>query len=290
MKQITVISGKGGTGKTTIAAALAVLEGDKVIADCDVDAPNLHLILNPEIENSWDFVGGKEVVKDRSRCTDCGLCRGACRFEAIGEDNEIIPFRCEGCGVCARVCPTGALSLEDKVSGKTYVSRTEFGPFSHARLKPAEEASGKLVGEVRKNALDLAQREKLNEILADGSPGIGCPVISSITGADGVLVVAEPTLSGIHDMERALAVAEHFGIPSAVCINKYDINPENTAKIEGFCAENGIPVLGEIPFDPAVTKAMVSGKSVVVEYPQSPAAREIMKLWDGMRNLLKGET
>ena len=232
MKQLTVISGKGGTGKTTIAAAFASLAKDAVIADCDVDAADMHLILKPEILETIDFTGLDVASIDESLCIKCGKCKDACRFDAISDDITINIYECEGCGVCEYVCPERAVSMIKRKAGDAYISKTRFGPMAHARLGIGEEASGKLVSFVRNNAKTLAEKHKKDMIIIDGPPGTGCAVIASIAGVDMVVVVTEPSVSGIHDLERVLGVAGHFNIPAVVCINKYDINIENTEKIE----------------------------------------------------------
>jgi len=278
MKQLTIISGKGGTGKTTLTAAFASLARDVVLADCDVDAADLHLILKPEIEETIEFTGLKLAVKDAEKCTSCGECLEHCRFGAVSEDLEIIEESCEGCGVCGHVCPEGAIELVDRKSGLAFRSKTRVGPMAHAELKTAEEASGLLVALVRKTAKELAEAHGKGLVLVDGPPGIGCPVIAAIAGVDLVLIITEPTLSGIHDLERILGVAEHFEIPALVCINKADINPENAARIEDFCEERSIPVVGKLPYDTVVTEAMIAEKSVV-EFSDCALSREVERIW-----------
>ncbi len=273
-----MLSGKGGTGKTTLVASFAALAQSILITDCDVDAPDLHLLLNPEIIQMYEFKGSKLAVIDEAVCTQCGKCEEACRFNAI-TDAVIDPVLCEGCGVCAYVCPLKAISLKERISGYAFVSKTKYGPMSHARLNPGEENSGKLVTLVRNNAKQVAEKEQCDLILNDGAPGIACPVIASVTGVDLGLVVVEPTLSGIHDLERALGLLNHFRILALVCINKYDINRENTRKIIAFCESNGVEVAGNISFDPLVTRAMVAGKPVVEYSPKSAVSKEIGKVW-----------
>nr|QNO52065.1 ion-translocating oxidoreductase complex subunit B [Methanosarcinales archaeon ANME-1 ERB6] len=239
LKQITVISGKGGTGKTTLVASFAALAENKVIADCDVDAPDLHLLLHPEIIEREDFKGVKVAVMDKTLCTECGICEETCRFNAIALTEEsgyaVNPARCEGCGACVYVCPQEALTLKERVSGYAFISKTNYDPMAHAQLNIAEETSGKLVTEVRDRAQQVAEKEQRELILIDGAPGIGCPVIASLTGVDLALVVTEPTMSGLHDLERILDVTRHFGTGSVVCINKYDINEENSRRFTDFC-------------------------------------------------------
>ncbi|RLF42262.1 MAG: (4Fe-4S)-binding protein [Thermoplasmata archaeon] len=279
MKQLTVISGKGGTGKTSITAAFASLANNAVFADCDVDAADLHLILKPRIKKTMSFHGLKIAsIDEEDKCINCMKCYENCRFNAIDEEINVIEERCEGCGVCVYVCPTKAIELKDRESGFLYISETRFGPMSHAILKTAEEASGKLVTMVRENAKKLALEEKKDLIIIDGPPGIGCPVISAITGVDLVLIVTEPTLSAIHDLKRVFDVAKHFDIPSTVLINKYDINIDNTNDIIDFCSENDIPIVGRLPYDEIVTKAMVDGKTII-EYSNGEFPNRIKEIW-----------
>lgn len=247
-----------------------------MLADCDVDAPNLHILLKGKVLKKDDFFGAKEAVIDSSACIRCGLCRKTCRFDAINEDFEINPMKCEGCGACLLVCPQEAICLEEAKTGETYVSKTSRGTFSHALLDIGAEGSGKLVTEVRKNIYNNKKDEKW--VLIDGSPGIGCVVIASITGADAVVAVSEPTKSGQSDLERVLGVARHFGIPAFVCINKYDLNPEVTSQIESFCESNGFPVIGRIPFDPSIVKALQEFKTPI-EAGNSNVTNEIAGIW-----------
>jgi MinD superfamily P-loop ATPase len=277
MKLIAVVSGKGGTGKTSLVASLTALaQGRAVVADCDVDAPDLHLILRPEIKERREFLGIKRAVIDSTKCTFCGSCEEHCRFKAI--DNFVVDsLLCEGCKVCSMVCPAEAVSMVDRLSGYAYVSETRFGPLVHADLFPGEEASGKLVAMVRELAREQATSRKLDLILIDGSPGIGCPVLASLTGVDIALVVTEPTVSAVHDLERILGVAEHFQVKSAVCINKYDLNPDVAHHIEEICSQKQIKIVGKLPFDQTVVKAMVLGEPVVKI--GGPAAEGIRELW-----------
>jgi MinD superfamily P-loop ATPase len=286
MKQLAIISGKGGTGKTTLAAAFASLAENAVLADCDVDAADLHLILKPKINETIEFSGSKIASKDEEKCTRCGKCKEYCRFDAINEDLNLVEDRCEGCGVCEYVCPEGAITLIERKSGFAYISDTRFGPMSHAVLNTAEEASGKLVALVRNNARILAKKYGKDLIIIDGPPGTGCPVISAISGVDLVLIVTEPTLSGIHDMERILGVANHFNIPAVVCINKFDINHENTLIIEGYCEENGLEVVGKIPYDETPTKAMIQEKTII-EFYDGEFSNNVKNIWENIRRKLK---
>ncbi len=285
MKQLTVISGKGGTGKTSITAAFASLVDNAVLADCDVDAADLHLILKPEIKKTMGFHGLKIASIDKEKCTDCKKCHENCRFDAIDEEINLIKESCEGCGVCEYVCPVNAIQMIDRDSGFSYISETRFGPMAHAVLKTAEEASGKLVTVVRENAKTLAEEKKKDLIIIDGPPGIGCPVISSISGVDLVLVVTEPTLSAIHDLERILGVARHFNIPAVVCINKCDINEDNTRKIERYCKNNNIDVVGKLPYDTVVTEAMIHEKNVI-EFSKGVFSDKIVDMWNKIQRRL----
>ena len=285
MKQITVISGKGGTGKTTLVASFAALAGNMVIADCDVDAPDLHLLLHPQIVKREEFKGLNVAAMDKSKCTECGICEAACRFKAIsdtGSGYEVNPTRCEGCGVCVFVCDQDAITLTERVSGYAFISKTKYGTMAHAQLNIAEEASGKLVTVVRNNAQRVAEEEGSDLILIDGSPGIGCPVIASLTGVDLALVVTEPTMSGLHDLERILDVTRHFGIASVVCINKYDINEANSRRITEFCRERGVTIVRNIPYDPVVTEAMVAAMPVV-EFSEGAVSDAIKEIWASIK-------
>ncbi len=292
MRQLTVISGKGGTGKTTLVGSFAVLAENKVIADCDVDAPDLHLLLHPEILTRQEFRGLKVAVMDKSICIACGTCEETCRFNAIVSTEDsgyaVNPARCEGCGACVVTCPQEALSLQGRVSGYAYLSKTKYGPMAHAQLNIAEEASGKLVTLVRENARRIAEKEGCDLILIDGAPGIGCPVIASLSGVDLALIVTEPTQSGLHDLKRILEVVEHFCVKPSVCINKYDLNESVTEEIERFCTERGIEIAGKIVYDETITKAMVAGVPVVAyEAEPSSAAEEITRAWHWIEQILQ---
>jgi MinD superfamily P-loop ATPase len=278
MKELVVLSGKGGTGKTSIVGSLAALAERKVLADCDVDAADLHLLLNPSVKEQTRFWSGQTAHIDRDRCIECGLCQDLCRFDAI-KDYTVDPISCEGCGFCSHICPVEAVTMEENVSGHWFISETRYGPLVHARLGIAQENSGKLVAQVRQQAKQIAEEQNLEYIISDGPPGIGCPVISSLSGARLALLVTEPTLSGIHDLERVLGVCRHFGIPEVVCINKYDLNNENTRQIEGHCLRQGISIASKIPFDNVVTEALVRGMPVV-EYSNGAVSLEIERLWD----------
>jgi MinD superfamily P-loop ATPase len=285
MKELVVLSGKGGTGKTSIVASFAALAQSKVLADCDVDAADLHLVLQPTMRVNHEFWSGQVAVIDEEKCTQCGLCQDLCRFGAIN-DFRVDPVSCEGCGFCFHICPDEAIIMKENMSGHWFISDTKYGPLVHARLGIAQENSGKLVALVRQQARGIAESERLDYIISDGPPGIGCPVISSLSGADLALLVTEPTQSGIHDLERVLDVCRHFGIPALVCVNKYDINEDNSRKIEDYCLSQGLEVVAKIPFDNVVTEAIVKGVPVT-EYAQGGVTREIESLWHCISQALK---
>jgi MinD superfamily P-loop ATPase len=285
MKQLAVVSGKGGTGKTSLVGAFAALAENKLLADCDVDAADLHLLLQPEVREEQDFKALKTAVIDESKCIKCGKCAEYCRFDAI-RDHRVDSLSCEGCGVCELVCEHNAVSMKDKVGGKTFISETRFGPLCHARLNPGEEASGKLVTVVRNNAKKIAGERGLELIIIDGSPGIGCPVIASIGGVDLVLIITEPSMSGIHDLERILGVARHFKVKPMVCVNKCDINVGKTKEVEDYCVENNIGLAGEISYDPSFIKAMVEGKTII-EYTENGVTETIREVWNEVHDTLR---
>lgn len=286
MKELVVLSGKGGTGKTSIVGSFAAIAENKVLADCDVDAADLHLLLNPTTTEEQEFWSGQVALIDEDKCTQCGLCEDICRFEAI-HDFKVDPTSCEGCGFCYNVCPDEAIEMRDCLSGHWFISQTRYGPLVHAKLGIAEENSGKLVALVRQNAKLICEKEGLEHIITDGPPGIGCPVISSLSGANLALLVTEPTLSGIHDLERVLGVCHHFGVPALVCVNKYDINEENTRHIEKFCNSQGVEMASKIPLDNVVTEALIRNLPVV-EYSHNGVSREIERLWENIYRKLKG--
>ncbi len=285
---IVFLSGKGGTGKTSVTAAFAVLGGHQVLADADVEAANLHILLAPRVEEQGEFEGSKVAIKDDSLCTRCGECREACRFEAIDEEFNIDPWLCEGCGACVHACPVDAIRLEPQVTGHWITGTSARGPFAGAELLPGEENSGKLVTLVRQKARQIASRVETPWVLVDGPPGIGCPVIASVTGVDGAVLVTEPTVSGLHDVERALGVVRHFGAPAALVINKWDLSPATAERIESWATERQLPVLARIPYDPAVPRAMVAGKSVVETDPEAPASRALRDAYARFRQLVLG--
>jgi len=296
MKELVVISGKGGTGKTSIVASLAALAGNAVLADCDVDAADLHLLLQPKILYREDFRAGLKAVIEPEKCTSCGLCADLCRFEAISESSveegseettyKSDPVSCEGCGVCAYFCPEKAIQMVQPVCGEWYLSDTRYGPLIHARLGVAEENSGKLVTLVRNQAKKYAEKTEIDLIIIDGSPGVGCPVISSLAGADLVLAVTEPTVAGRHDLKRLGELTRHFGIPTVVCINKWDLNPDLASEIEKDSAEEGMKVLGKIRYDSVFTEAQIEGLSVV-EHSNDGVVLEIENMWKKLKELLR---
>ena len=284
MKEVVILSGKGGTGKTSIVGCFAALAQSKVLADCDVDAADLHLLLSPSAKEENEFWSGQVAVIDEENCTQCGLCLDVCRFGAIN-DFRVDPISCEGCGFCLHICPVEAVTMKESLSGHWFISDTKYGHLVHARLGIAQENSGKLVALVRQQAKQIGERDGLSYIISDGPPGIGCPVISSLSGANLALLVTEPTLSGIHDLERVLGVCHHFGIPALVCINKYDVNKDNTRQIENYCLNQGVEVASKIPFDNVVTEAIVQGLPVV-EYSQGKVTQEIESLWQRITRVL----
>ena len=282
MKQIVVISGKGGTGKTVMTGAFASLAKNHVMADCDVDAADLHLLLQPKIKERHDFRSGLSASIDKKICQQCGKCIAACRFNAISDSFVIDHVSCEGCGFCSHICPVNAITMEENLAGEWFISETRFGPMVHAKLGIAEENSGKLVSLVRKQAKDLAERGAYDWVIIDGAPGIGCPVIASLTGIDCAVVVTEPTLSGLHDALRVIEVTNHFNVPSKMVINKYDLNPEMSEKIEEHCAKSGITLIGKVRFDKTVVEAMVEGKTIM-EYKDTPVKEDIIRIWEKLQ-------
>lgn len=284
MKQIVVISGKGGTGKTTVAASFAALASDPVLSDCDVDAANLYLLLHPQIETDESFLGANVAVRDAALCSRCGECERRCRFDAITVE-AISEANCEGCGLCVLTCPRQALALEAVENGRLLTGRTHYGPMVYARLSPAAENSGRLVAKVRRMANVRARDEDADWVVFDGPPGIGCTAISSLVDVEMAVVVTEPTLSGMHDMERVVDLAAHFGVPTALVINKHDINAANTAVIEQFCQARGIPVLARLPYDEAVVAANAN-QVPLVEWYDGPVAKGIRQAWQELQNVL----
>lgn len=288
VNEIAVISGKGGTGKTTVCAALGVIAENVVMADCDVDAPDLHILLNPSIKTATEFVASKVAVIDEDLCTECGICEEACRFSAI-TDSRVNPISCEGCGVCEYVCPEDAIQMVDRQSGNLYDSDTRIGRLAHAKLLPGEGNSGRLVTEVRKLGTKIAADNGISTVLIDGSPGIGCPVIATVTGIKLGIIVTEPTMSGIHDMRRVIELLEKFRVKATVIINKFDLNLENTKAIEKFCRENDAEILGKLPFDPIMTKSMVAGTTLPEFSPEHDLVKMLEKMWKRVESIVKAD-
>ncbi|MBL7130672.1 MAG: ATP-binding protein [Candidatus Omnitrophica bacterium] len=286
MKQIVIISGKGGTGKTVITGAFAALAKNKVMADCDVDAADLHLLLEPSVKEKHEFRSGETALIDKEKCVGCGKCIEVCRFEAIGEDFTVDGVSCEGCAFCSFACPVSAINMEENVSGEWFISDTRFGPMIHAKLGIAQENSGKLVSLVRKQAKELAEKRGADWVIVDGAPGIGCPVIASLSGLDCAVVVTEPTLSGLHDADRVINVAKHFGILAKLIVNKYDLNIDMTEKIERYCEDNNIDLIGKIAFDKCIVEAMVLGKTII-EHKSGQAQKEIKSAWQLLQKKLE---
>ena len=299
IEQISVVSGKGGTGKTSLVAAFACIQQEIVLADCDVDAANLHLLVaGPEEDGkSIPFKSGFKAVVAPDICVGCGACLEVCRFHAVKIPEETGPDRrttarirdlsCEGCGCCADQCPAEAISLKENTAGELFISPSRFGTLIHARLTPGEGTSGKLVTSVREKAVEIADQDSAELVLIDGSPGIGCPVIASITGTDGALIVTEPTVSGLHDLIRVADLCSHFTVPTYVVINKCDINPDVTDKIKMHCRKTGIEVLGGVPFDPIFVRTMTSGVTVM-EYDHSDVTGNLKNIWASLLGSLRG--
>ena len=287
MREIVIISGKGGTGKTSLTGAFAHLASNKIICDLDVDAPDLHLLLQPTKERLEEFYSGNEADIDQEKCDGCGLCASLCQFDAIKQNGggfAVDPVRCEGCKVCVAFCPNAAIDFPERHCGQWYISATRFGTLVHAQLFPGAENSGRLVMVLKQQARELAQERGVGLVLCDGAPGIGCPVISSLSGTHLAVVVTEPTPSGRHDLERVNDLCRHFQTTLAVIINKHDLNPDETARIEAFCREGGYPVIARLPHDPLVTKAMVQGL-VVTELPETDFSRELGQAWHKIEEL-----
>ena len=283
MKEITILSGKGGAGKTSVAAALASLAPNSVFCDCDLDAADLHLILTPEIREEYEFDSGSLAIINSELCTNCGLCEENCRFDAIHPNQSGLPevnsFQCEGCRLCERICPADAISTVKNTNNHWFVSDTRFGPMVHARMGAGEENSGRLVTEIRRKAKEIALNQNAATIISDGPPGIGCPVIASLTGTGIVLMVVEPSLSGLHDAQRMYELVQSFRLPVFAVINKFDINKEITQKAENFLAENKIPLLGKIPFETDLVESMIHAKTITEFAPNNPVSKELKSIW-----------
>jgi MinD superfamily P-loop ATPase len=296
VRELVVVSGKGGTGKTSLAASFAVLADRPVIADCDVDAADLQLVLSPRIKERHDFYSGHQAVIRQEDCTGCGACVAHCRFDAVKRNGKstgegpftIDPTSCEGCGACVRFCPEQAIDFPDRLCGEWMISETRRGPMVHARLGIAAENSGKLVSTVRREARRIAEEGNHPLVVVDGPPGIGCPVIASVTGASHVLIVTEPTVSGEHDLERVLLLARHFGIPAAVCVNKWDLNPEMTDRIEDKGLRAGARIAGRVRYDPSVTLAQMRERAVVET--EAPCVEDIQRIWNRLGPSVRRKT
>ncbi|GAB7022507.1 ATP-binding protein [Salidesulfovibrio brasiliensis] len=285
MKQLVVISGKGGTGKTSITAALAALAQNAVLADCDVDAADLHLLLHPTILEKEDFYSGETPTMDPVECISCGVCAEHCRFDAIDDNFQPIKENCEGCGVCEYVCPTDAVTMHPRKCGVKMVSKTRYGTMVHAELGIGEENSGKLVTDVRRTSAEIAEREGAEYVIVDGSPGVGCPVIASLTGADACLLVAEPTVSALHDLGRVVELLTHFKLPSYCVINKRGVNPELEERIATFCRERNVQIAGSLDYDKAFNEAQAAGQTIV-EYDPDGLGRQVTEIWNATREFL----
>lgn len=290
MKQLLVISGKGGTGKTSITAALAALAADKVLVDLDVDAPDMHLLLNPSPRRREPFVSGAVAQVRPDDCTACGICADLCAYDAITQDDQgiakVVEGDCEGCKLCVTMCPVQAIDFPARECGQWYVSDTRLGTMVHALLHPGQENSGRLVSLLREQAGNLAQLQGIELVLADGTPGIGCPVISSLTGIDLALIVTEPTPSGLHDLQRVVQLCQHFKVQMRVLINKADLNGGMAGKIEQYCADQAIECLGRLDFDAAFVEAMIQGQAIVEHQPQSPTSVRLGEIWRDLATAL----
>ncbi len=296
MKELVVISGKGGTGKTSLAGALATLAGSVVLADCDVDASDLPIILQPQIRQCHDFVQGHYALINNATCVGCGACQGVCRFDAIAASTAknsiyhpfaVDPLVCEGCGACLQICPLDAISLQPRHAGQWFISDTPIGPLVHARLNPGGQNSGKLVSLVRQHANKIAKERCLDLVLIDGSPGIGCPVIASVARADGVLIVTEPTPSGLHDMMRVIELTRHFRLPTMLCVNRWDINSQQTEAIEVSARNSGVKLAGRVRVD-GVFNAAQRQRRTVAQIAVGPVMEDIRQLWSNVSTRLFG--
>lgn len=285
--EIAVISGKGGTGKSSISAAFATIARQAVLADCDVDAANLCLIFNPSIEEEQEYVGGQYAVVDHDRCKLCNLCASYCRFDAIEIQKDkivISEIACDGCQLCERLCPQHAIGMIENKKSRLYSGLFRNGRMVYGYLAPGEENSGKLVNLVRERAKSLALQFNHDHVIIDGPPGIGCPVISSVTGVDHAVIVTEPTVTGLHDLKRIVELISGFGIMQRVIINKYDLNPTMTDRIEEYCQSRVVLLAGKLPYDPRVVEAMVNCKSINEWAPESQISIDLARIWNAIVN------
>jgi len=288
IKEGIVVSGKGGTGKTSVVGSLVSLMTNRVAADCDVDAANLHMILNPVVIEEKEFIGGKKATIDPSRCTSCGTCRDVCRFQAISAEDIVDNRQCEGCGACYFLCPANAVDFPSSLAGSCYICKDKYSlPYVYAELLPGEENSGKLVAMVRNEARAVAEKNNTPLIVIDGPPGIGCPVISSMTGTHVAVVVTEPTISGLHDLERIIELANFFKCKTGVIVNKSDINPDYCKRIEEYCTTKGITFLGAIPYDPNITEAQIQATTILDRAPDSQASAVIRTIYKKLSEILE---
>jgi MinD superfamily P-loop ATPase len=297
VKQLVILSGKGGTGKTSLAAAFAHLAARRdgptlvrtVLADADVDAANLELVLRPRLLEQHEFTGGSKAVINPDKCNGCGLCEQVCRFDAVqlqAGQYRVDLVACDGCAACVYQCPEQAIRMEPQLAGHWFRSESDAGPLFHAALRPAHENSGKLVTLVKQQARLLGLDEGYQVVIVDGPPGVGCPVISAASGADLAVIIAEPTVAGIHDLERVVQTTTHFRIPTLVCINKADVFPAGAAQIETYCREHDIEMIGRIPFDVTVTEAMVQGEPVTAYRSDAPASQAMQAIWQSVATQL----
>jgi len=289
--EIVILSGKGGTGKTSITAAFASVARNAVFTDCDVDAADLHLVLAPDIYNSENFSSGSKAIIDISKCTLCGLCKELCRFDAIsikGDEISIDEYACEGCGLCSIACPTDAITIKEYENNNVYFATCRFGPMVYGKLGIAEENSGKLVSKIRQYARETARKNDSDLILTDGPPGIGCPVISSVSGSDLVIAITEPTLSGWHDLKRLIDLIGQFRTPVKVIINKYDLNEDMCSVIENELSEMEIEILGKMPYDESMINSLLEGKTVNEFEPQGVLAVKLNEIWNKVTNDIYG--
>jgi MinD superfamily P-loop ATPase len=284
-KQIVIVSGKGGTGKTVISAAFCAIAKNKVIVDADVDAADLFLLLNPTNKETHKFSGGYKAIIDQNACTQCGLCYDSCRFKAIHKNFTVNDVLCEGCGLCAKICPNNAISMQPSESGEWYISQTNHGTFVHAKLGIAEENSGKLIDLIKQKAIAIADKNNCEWIIVDGPPGIGCPAIAALGSSDCAIIVTEPTISGLHDAKRVVELTKHFGLPTKFIINKYDLNQKITEEIENFCNTNQIDIIGKLIFDESIVQSIINGQTLM-EHKEFAHKDVLLNAWDKIKKTI----